>query len=57
MERHTLEEAVQVLAQQVLDKLEAVIQTPAELAVLVQLIQALEAVAVDLQPVVRVVQV
>ena len=57
MERHTLEEAVQVLAQQVLDKLEAVIQTPAELAVLVQLTQALEAVAVDLQPVVRVVQV
>ena len=57
MERHTLEEAVQVLAQQVLDKLEAVIQAPAELAVLVQLTQALEAVAVDLQPVVRVVQV
>ncbi len=57
MERHTLEEAAQVLAQRVLDKLEAVIQTVVELAVLAQLTQALVAVAVDKQPVARVVPV
>jgi FtsZ-binding cell division protein ZapB len=57
MERHTLEEAVQVLAQQVLDKLEAAIQTAVELAALVQLTQALAVVAADKQPVAQVVQV
>jgi hypothetical protein len=57
MERHTLEEAVQVLAQQVLDKLEAAIQTAVELAAQVQLTQALAVVAADKQPVAQVVQV
>lgn len=57
MERHTLEEAEQVLAQRVLDRLEAVIQAVVELAVLAQLTQALVAVAADKQPVARVVPV